>query len=522
MRRTQPQRGGQDHTTSPREALGLDLARVFTACGFTPEGLTQHLGTDVMGCITRGEPAPVEVATAGGRAIDHIVRAAILHLPTDLGAALGSDVLNRCIQAGLVVQTTGSSDGSHLHMFTCDIRPHTIDGATHWVYSDPDPSMHIRTLADDHVMGLGAASRLMLDVIPTTPVARVLDLGTGAGTLLLSQVGHARELWGTDISQRALDLAELTLAGAGAHLVKGSWFEPIENERFDHIIANPPFVIAPPGAAKTYRQSTFELDGATRFVVKSVRDYLTEGGTAHILGAWALHDGEPWEHHVGSFVPDNGVCCWAIQRDEVSPAAYTAMFLRDEGIDPRSDEGRSTTHTWLSYFAENGITRIGLGMIHLSALSAAQPSEVLAEEILTPLAPKTGPEVAEFFTRAQWLREQSPESMLEHTYLVRPTVAKEDVSLPDTEAGSGWRKAALRLTRTDGFSYTHEIDDDFATLIAGLHPQGLALGEVCGLFAMAHGLDEKKLQQQVIPLVVALVQHGMVLPADLVSPQFFQ
>lgn len=506
---------------TPREQLGRDLTERFADCGFTPDGLAENYGAEILGCIARGEPAPVELATEAGRPIDHLVRAAILHLPADLDSALGTKLTDRCAEAGLVsVTVTPSAANARQGEFICDIRPHTIGGVTRWVFSDPDPSMHIRELADDHVMGLGAASRLMLDVVPTTPVARVLDLGTGAGTLLLSQVGHARELWGTDISRRAVDFATLTLAGTGVRLAEGSWFEPVQSMTFDRIIANPPFVIAPPGAAKTYRQSTFALDGATRFVVNNVRDYLNEGATAHILGAWALGDGEAWEQHVASFVPAKGVCCWAIQRDEVSPAAYTAMFLRDEGIDPRSDKGKETTRAWLSFFAEEGLKRIGLGMIHLSALGVDQPSEVFTEEILTPIGPDAGAEVAEFFTRAQWLREQTPDSLLSATYLVRPTVAKEDVALPDTEQGSGWTRTALRLTRTDGFAYTHEIDDDLYSLLSGLHPQGLSLGEVCGLFALAHGLDEDELTRKAVPLVTALIQHGMILPADLVSPQF--
>lgn len=506
---------------TPREQLGRDLTQRFADCGFTPDGLAETYGAEILGCIARGEPAPVEVATEAGRPIDQLVRAAILHLPADLDSALGTALADRCAETGLVTfSEEPSATDARQGEFICDIRPHAIGGVPRWVFSDPDPSMRIRELSDDHVMGLGAASRLMLDVVPTTPVARVLDLGTGAGPLLLSQVGHARELWGTDISRRALDFATLTLAGTGVTLTEGSWFEPVQSMTFDRIIANPPFVIAPPGAAKTYRQSSFDLDGATRFVVGTVRDYLHEGATTHILGAWALGEGEGWEQHVASFVPDTGVCCWAIQRDEVSPAAYTALLLRDEGIDPRSDKGKGTTRAWLSFFAEEGVERIGLGMIHLSALAPEQPSEVFTEEILTPLGPDAGAEVAEFFTRAQWLREQTPDSLLSATYLVRPTVAKEDVALPDTEQGSGWNQTALRLTRTDGFAYTHDIDEDLCSLISGLHPQGLSLGEVCRLFAMARGLDEDELTRTAVPLVTALIQHGMILPADLVSPQF--
>ncbi|MFP7665369.1 MAG: methyltransferase [Corynebacterium pyruviciproducens] len=506
---------------SPRRELGLELASHFTELGFTPQGLAEHLGEDVMACIARGEPAPIIEATSSGTPLDQIIRAAILHMPADLSLALGEELTRRGTEAGVIQSVQSPATGTASHVFTCDIRPHTLGDVPRWVYSDPDPSMHVNEISDQHVMGLGAASRLLMQVVPTTPVARVLDLGTGAGTLLLSQVGHARKLWGTDISQRALDFAELTLAGTGASLKQGSWFEPVKGLTFDRIIANPPFVIAPEDGAKTYRQSTFALDGATEFVLRTLPDYLAHGGTAHVLGAWALTAEESWQHHVAGFVPDTGVCCWAIQRDLVDPAAYTAMYLRDEGIDPRSQRGIEMTRSWLEYFRTNEVTRIGLGMIHMQRLDDDTPSEVFTEEILTPLGEGAGDEVAEFFTRAQWLRTNTPDSMLAATYLVRPSVALEKVSLPDTEQTVGWKDHVMRLTRMDGFAYTHEIDADMVSLLSGLSPQGLPLGEVVELFALANGVDSEELTRLFLPLLTALIQHGIVLPADLVSPASF-
>ena len=197
------------------------------------------------------------------------------------------------------------------------------------------------------------------------------------------------------------------------------------------------------------------------------------------------------------------------------------MYLRDEGIDPRSQRGIEMTRSWLEYFRTNEVTRIGLGMIHMQRLDDDTPSEVFTEEILTPLGEGAGDEVAEFFTRAQWLRTNTPDSMLAATYLVRPSVALEKVSLPDTEQTVGWKDHVMRLTRMDGFAYTHEIDADMVSLLSGLSPQGLPLGEVVELFALANGVDSEELTRLFLPLLTALIQHGIVLPADLVSPASF-
>lgn len=82
---------------------------------------------------------------------------------------------------------------------------------------------------------------------------RVADLGTGAGGIGLSmavELGPEVEVWLTDISAEAVELARentaaLGRAGANVRLGVGSWFDPLPDElrgSFDVITANPPYV----------------------------------------------------------------------------------------------------------------------------------------------------------------------------------------------------------------------------------------------------------------------------------------
>jgi release factor glutamine methyltransferase len=85
--------------------------------------------------------------------------------------------------------------------------------------------------------------------------ARVaVDLGTGSGAIAIAlateQVGL--DVWATDVSSTALDVARANLAGAGlaaAHVrvVEGDWFDALPLDllaRVDVIVANPPYVAA--------------------------------------------------------------------------------------------------------------------------------------------------------------------------------------------------------------------------------------------------------------------------------------
>jgi release factor glutamine methyltransferase len=81
-----------------------------------------------------------------------------------------------------------------------------------------------------------------------------VDLGTGSGAIALSLVAERRdvEVWATDISAGALDVASANLAGLGGParrvtLAEGSWFAALPPElrgRIDLVVSNPPYVAA--------------------------------------------------------------------------------------------------------------------------------------------------------------------------------------------------------------------------------------------------------------------------------------
>ncbi len=80
-------------------------------------------------------------------------------------------------------------------------------------------------------------------------VARVADLGTGAGAIALA-LATERPRWhiaATDQSFAALAVAEGNARALGlgnVRFVGGSWFEPLVGEHFDLIASNPPYIAA--------------------------------------------------------------------------------------------------------------------------------------------------------------------------------------------------------------------------------------------------------------------------------------
>jgi len=86
-------------------------------------------------------------------------------------------------------------------------------------------------------------------------VRRVLDLCTGSGCLavLAAQAFPKARIDATEISADALDVARRNIAESGLgsriRLVEGDLFAPVPSERYDLILANPPYVDAEAMAA---------------------------------------------------------------------------------------------------------------------------------------------------------------------------------------------------------------------------------------------------------------------------------
>ncbi|MEV6768587.1 methyltransferase [Nocardia sp. NPDC051030] len=497
-------------TSSLLADLAPDLRKALTRVRYDADTLLEALGDPAHAALGRSEPVPVRRAAAELGELGTLVRLLLLGDPMperDVASALAPVDIERAVAAGLLER-----DGDRVRA-ALDLRPLDLGHGTRWVISDLDDSMHRRTLDHEHVLGVGQASLSLLRATPTRPTGTVLDLGTGCGIQAVHAAAYGRTVTGTDVSERAIWLAEATAAlnDLDIELLEGSWFEPVAGRRFDQIVANPPFVVGPARIEHTYRDSGLALDGASELVISRIPELLNPGGTAALLASWVHIEGEDWRTRVASWLPEYGIDAWIVQRDIADPALYVGTWLRDAGLDPRSEEAQARAEQWLDAFTAADVEGIGFGFVYLRNIDG--PTELLAEDLTHGFEDPLGEEALRYFERSAWLRAVAADAdlMLSSRFEVDPATALERVYLPGAE---GWDQRVARLHRGDGPRWQHEVDDTTASLLAGMRPDGLPLNELIELLAFGETGDAAtpEFESAVLGVVVGLVRHGLIHP----------
>lgn len=480
------------------DTLGADLR----AAGYTGDAVADLLGEHAHAGLRRGLVWPALRATDGPAPTPLTT---VLRL-FQLGAEQSRADIENCFPAtgfdalianGVLRPTSGGA------VAALDIRPHRGPDRDLLVISDLDAALRGDPVGRDHVLGVGGASMSLARAVIRTPVRRALDLGTGCGVQALHLDAHCDQIVATDTNPRALALAAATAALNGMRwdLREGSLFEPVAGERFDLIVSNPPFVVGAGDRDYIYRDSGIAGDGLCRALIAQVGDHLEPGGVAQVMANWVVRDGEDWRDRVGGWLAGTGLDAWVVQRELADPVSYVALWTADAGETPAQRARRGTA--WLDWFDAESITGVGMGMITVGAGGAAEPHRV-CEELTGPDDALTGPEVAAFFARMDYLAGTGDDALL-GARLSTPPVLLERHSLPGPQ---GWQEISAVVRRPGGPGAQLGVDEVFTALLAGCRGE-VPLGTLIELLAAHHGVDADALAGAALPVVREAVARGI-------------
>ena len=149
---------------------------------------------------------------------------------------------------------------------------------------------------EDAVAPVSRSTRLSAAFTPRVKVGAALDLCAGSGAHGLLAARDADRVVATDVSVRALELARVNAVLNGVVNLEtraGSFLEPVAGERFDLVVANPPYVISP-DRDFLYRDSGLPGDELSRVMLSELPGLLREGGYGCLQGNWIHGGDEPW------------------------------------------------------------------------------------------------------------------------------------------------------------------------------------------------------------------------------------
>ncbi|MFG3338911.1 methyltransferase [Glycomyces sp. NPDC048151] len=350
----------------------------------------------------------------------------------------------------------------------------------------------------EHVLGIGGASKLLMDATLRTPVGSALDLGTGCGVQALALAGHASTVTATDLSERAVAFADLnaTVNGAALELLRGDLLAPVAGRRFDLVVANPPFVIGTPGPGWTYRDGGREADGIAAELAAASADLLNPGGTMQFLANWLHVAGEDWAERVAGWFPDESVRVWVVEREKLDPLDYVRTWLRDSGEDHDADQAAA----WLDWFEAQRVEGVGFGFVSVRRVEG--PTEVCCEEARHSVETPWRDRVEDWF--AVRARDLEPETLWQAKLRVADGVVLQQTAAIGEE---GWDVDRQWLQQADGMRYAEELDPLVVQFMGGCNGEAEVRLQV-QLLADTYGAEPAMLYAQLYPVIRGLVERG--------------
>ena len=317
-------------------------------------------------------------------------------------------------------------------------------------------------LPSDIVVGPGGASLTLLHLTPRKRVDSVWDLGCGSGVQAVFAAQHANRVVATDVDEHALALTRESAAATGVEVETrlGSLFEPVAGERFDLVVANPPFVIGNV-TDLIHRESPFESDGLTRELLRGIADHLTANGTALFLTSWLETAEEDWQERLADWLPA-GLSALVLLRERLPIDLYIDVWLRDAGLADRPDLAEQWRERLRGWNAES----VCFGAIYLTAGGAtatrfdditSAPRWPTPDELQERLATA---ELADSLTAVEVLKEPFEACS---TQQWRGDLALEPWLLQLRDELDGATSVAVVLTR---LSSLWQVDEDDLTVLA--------------------------------------------------------
>lgn len=436
--------------------------------------------------------------TAGGAPLDWLVRLFVVGVGIPLEAArvaVAPTDLERWTTLGLLIV-----DGDTVRA-SVQLRPHG-----ELVVASDFAARTGGELPADYVMGITPSSMTVAGLAVPMQGGAVLDVGTGGGFLALVAARDGGRVVATDINPRAVDMARLNAALNGLEIDarRGDLFAPVEGERFDRIVSNPPFIISP-SATHHFLHSGRQGDEVCRELARSAPAHLVAGGFCQFLANWIIPQDGDWRERLAGWFLGSGCEAWVMQTD-----AYPIDEYATNWIEAGEDFGDLAVEfdRWMRYYDEAGVGAVGYGLVTMRR--TVDGSEWFrVDDGPESFAYPCGDDVVYALETRRALERIDDATLLG----VRLRVA-DDVRLEQQLRSSGaeWRFEGGHLHRSSGLKYQGSIDEAGALLV-GRCDGRRELGALLADLALETDQSVEELTERVLPVLRRLIEQRFLLLA---------
>lgn len=498
---------------------------------YTTANLVEAFGETAYSAYQAEQPTLLKIATVGNTKLAVLARLFLLNEKVEADAL--EKILCHTTAAELEAANLITSQNSH-YQATVKLEPHALEfNDTHynwWIASDFPATITGRPLHPHHVLGIGGATRTLLQATPRDRVERALDLGTGCGIIAMYAALHAKEVVATDISQRALkitqfnaDLNQITLT-----LKHGSLFDPVDGD-FDLIMSNPPFVITPDslraGGTLEYRDGGQAGDKLVGEVLEGAAQRLRPGGTVIMLGNWEITDLQKPEEHPQQWLNNQPVSAWIVERETLAPHQYVEMWLRDNAPAwMRSKTAYETDYaSWVADFHARKVAAIALGILILKrplADAEIETAEVIGADTPTDAEKSVQSNAVKLFEYSRistttsatgpYLKEviqELTDNRLEinHTdYFMRSEDVREERHYQPGEPDP----QIIIATQGSGFGQRIQLNTHTAAALGACDGE-LNIGQIVSAISVLTGVEKQQVENAVYGQIPQLILAGM-------------
>lgn len=473
------------------------LRDIFHGAGYTDENLLSRLGSQVPPPAHHHQFDLIFAKADGDTSFQILAKLFFLGLPVEcdrVNSLFPFQFVDNCLVSGLIV-----AEGSFYKprvtlvpvgelLLAADLHLTVSQDDGRYVQTVSQPALHVSALA------------------VRDPVQRTLDLCGGFGLHGIIASEFSESVVTSDLNPRAAEFAVFNAALNGCTNMKsvtGGLFQAVEQETFDLILSNPPFVISPE-CFVTFRDSPCQIDGFIQQLFAEAPKHLNEGGILQVVCEWVEIEGQDWQDRLADWFRDNGCDVWVLSANRELPSTYARGRLRETTSDPAELAERQ--EQWEKSFCDSNVSMVYGGFIFLRRRQAENWFDVT--QITKTIDQPIGVAIQQGFEgRDLVFCNDGGQALLAS----RLAIAKGLRQVANSHwEDDRWQPDSITLQVPDGLAAAIWIDGSIRNLVETFNGSR-SVAEVLELFASEIGIPLETARDQGLEMVREMIKNGVLI-----------